>query len=180
MCVRITGNIGSVRPMLVRHLRRSLPGAELIGYDTEFFAHCLTGAETLPERCLDRQNFGDIRELSAALLAGVDAVVHLAAISHDPMGEAVRIRDRGGQCGWQPAAGRCGAGGGRAEFLVRIVMFDPWVRRGRAAAGRRSGQSADRHARSKVSTKRGLHDMNQGGMTITRLPPACASPPPAP
>ena len=40
----------------------------------------------LPERLLDQQVFGDIRELPPKLLDGVDAVVHLSAVSNDPMG----------------------------------------------------------------------------------------------
>lgn len=85
--ILITGNMGYVGPGVVRHLRQTFPTAELIGYDTGYFAHCLTGVTRLPESRLDRQVFGDVRELPAALLAGVDAVVHLAAISNDPMGQ---------------------------------------------------------------------------------------------
>ena len=80
--------MGYVGPGVVQHLRRTFPGAELIGYDLGFFAQCLTGVERLPESRLDRQVFGDVRQVPAELLAGVDAVVHLAAISNDPMGNA--------------------------------------------------------------------------------------------
>ncbi len=86
--ILITGNMGYVGPGVVRHLRQAFPEAELIGYDTGFFAHCLTGATRLPESRLDRQVFGDVRALPWSLLTGVDAVVHLAAISNDPMGTA--------------------------------------------------------------------------------------------
>ena len=86
--ILITGNMGYVGPGVVRQLRQTFPSAELIGYDLGYFAHCLTGAPRLPETRLDRQLFGDVRELPAGLLAGVDAVVHLAAISNDPMGTA--------------------------------------------------------------------------------------------
>ena len=85
--ILITGNMGYVGPGVVRHLRHTFPTAELIGYDAGYFAHCLTGPLRLPEAYLDRQEFGDVRTLPAALLAGVDAVVHLAAISNDPMGQ---------------------------------------------------------------------------------------------
>jgi nucleoside-diphosphate-sugar epimerase len=85
--ILITGNMGYVGPGVVQHLRRQFPQAELIGYDTGFFAHCLTGATRLPESRLDRQLFGDVRELPAEVLQGVDAIVHLAAISNDPMGQ---------------------------------------------------------------------------------------------
>ena len=79
--------MGYVGPGVVRYLRQEYPQAELIGFDTGFFAHCLTGATRLPELCLDRQIFGDVRELPAELLQGIDVVVNLAAISNDPMGQ---------------------------------------------------------------------------------------------
>lgn len=85
--ILITGNMGYVGPGVVQHLRRQFPQAELIGYDMGFFAHCLTGAPRLPESRLNRQIFGDVRQLPADLLRGVDAVVHLSAISNDPMGQ---------------------------------------------------------------------------------------------
>ncbi|WP_400191542.1 NAD-dependent epimerase/dehydratase family protein [Hymenobacter sp. B81] len=83
--ILITGNMGYVGPGVVRQLRQAFPQAELIGYDLGYFAHCLTGAGALPETHLNRQLFGDLRELPADLFAGVDVVVNLAAISNDPM-----------------------------------------------------------------------------------------------
>jgi nucleoside-diphosphate-sugar epimerase len=87
MRVLIIGNLGYVGPALVRFLRANEPGVDLIGYDTGFFGHSLTGALTLPETLLSRQYLGDVREFPESLLDGIDAVVHLAAISNDPMGK---------------------------------------------------------------------------------------------
>lgn len=84
--ILITGNMGYVGPGVVRQLRQAFPDAELIGYDLGLFAHCLTGSGRLPESYLNQQVFGDVRALPPQLLAGVDAVVSLAAISNDPMG----------------------------------------------------------------------------------------------
>jgi len=86
MNILVTGNMGYVGPLVLRRLRESHPGAELIGYDAGYFAHCLTGSSRFPESRSDVQYFGDIRKLSQDLLRGVDAVVHLCAISNDPMG----------------------------------------------------------------------------------------------
>jgi len=41
----------------------------------------------LPKTFLDRRHFGDIRDFPPTLLDGVDAVIHPAAISNDPMGK---------------------------------------------------------------------------------------------
>jgi nucleoside-diphosphate-sugar epimerase len=86
MKIVIVGNMGYVGPVLVRHLRCTRPHADLTGYDAGFFAHCLIGNAPLPECSLDRQVFGDVRAIPPGLLDGVDAVVNLAAISNDPMG----------------------------------------------------------------------------------------------
>lgn len=87
MKILITGNMGYIGPRLLEQLRASIPGGELIGIDTGYFAHCLTGAPVFPETRLDRQYFADLRKLPEGLFDGVDAVVHLAAISNDPMGD---------------------------------------------------------------------------------------------
>ena len=68
-------------------MRKTHPEAFLAGIDTGYFAHCLTGVTTFPEDRLDVQYFADLRKLPDDLFKGVDAVVHLAAISNDPMGD---------------------------------------------------------------------------------------------
>jgi nucleoside-diphosphate-sugar epimerase len=52
-----------------------------------YFANCLTDAIVLPECRVDLQYFGDVRSIADDVLEGIDAVVHLAAISNDPMGK---------------------------------------------------------------------------------------------
>src|SRR5437660_1964479 len=86
MKILITGNAGYIGPSVLRRLRQSYPQATLIGLDKGFFAHCLTNADILPECRADIQYFSDVRRFRPETLMGVDAVVHLAAISNDPMG----------------------------------------------------------------------------------------------
>ena len=86
MKILITGNMGYIGPCVVKQLRSSYPDATLIGLDIGYFANCLTNAKIFPECKVDQQYFADVRDLPAKLLEGVDAVVHLAAISNDPMG----------------------------------------------------------------------------------------------
>ncbi len=86
MKVLVTGNMGYVGPLVMRRLREAHPSAELVGYDMGYFAHCLTGTTRFPESRADLQYFGDIRHVPDSVLRGVDAVVHLCAISNDPMG----------------------------------------------------------------------------------------------
>jgi nucleoside-diphosphate-sugar epimerase len=86
--ILVTGNLGYVGPAVVGQLRKSYPDAFLAGLDAGYFAHCLTGCSAVPERDLDCQYFGDVRAVPSSLLDGTDAVVHLAAISNDPIGNA--------------------------------------------------------------------------------------------
>ncbi|SDZ79773.1 NAD-dependent epimerase/dehydratase family protein [Microbulbifer marinus] len=86
MKILITGNLGYIGPTLTRHLRKVKPDATLVGLDQGFFAHCLSGPQKLPETRLDQQWFADVRRIQPHHLQGFDAVVHLAAISNDPMG----------------------------------------------------------------------------------------------
>ena len=86
MKILIVGNLGYVGPSVVNQLRNSYPDAELIGFDIGYFAHCLTNAKIQPEVKLNAQFFGDIRSFPEKLLNNVDAVIDLAAISNDPIG----------------------------------------------------------------------------------------------
>ncbi len=87
MKIVITGNLGYVGPIVVQHLRRVWPDAELIGIDIGYFAHNLTGTVALPERNLTQQLYADVRDDLSHVVEGADAVVALAAISNDPMGK---------------------------------------------------------------------------------------------
>ena len=87
MKILITGNCGYIGPSVLRRLRQSYPQATLVGLDKGYFAHCLTNADVLPECRADVQHFADVRRFPSELLRGVDAVIHLAAISNDPMGK---------------------------------------------------------------------------------------------
>jgi nucleoside-diphosphate-sugar epimerase len=86
MKILVTGNMGYVGPCVIRQLRSSYPRATIHGLDTGFFAHCLASNDILPECRVDLQYFEDVRSVREVRLEGIDAIVHLAAISNDPMG----------------------------------------------------------------------------------------------
>lgn len=86
MKILITGNMGYIGPCVVQRLRTSYPEAKIIGLDTGFFANCLTNSEILPECRVNMQYFEDVRKVSIDLLKDIDAIIHLAAVSNDPMG----------------------------------------------------------------------------------------------
>lgn len=86
MRVLVIGNMGYVGPVAIGEMRSRWPHATLIGLDTGYFAHCLTTAGTFPELLLDEQIFADVRRFGAGSLPPCDAVVYLAALSNDVLG----------------------------------------------------------------------------------------------
>lgn len=169
MRVLIAGNLGYIGPVLTRHLRAAWPDAELIGFDVGYFAHCLTGASSLPEAGLNSQHFGDIRSFPTSLLKGVDAVVNLAAISNDPMGnqfEAVTL-DINHRSGIALAKAAKAAGVKSFVFASSCSVY------GFAADGARTEESPvdplTAYARSKVATEVDLAPLASPDFRITCL-----------
>ena len=81
MKVLVTGHAGYIGAVLVPQLRDA--GHEVVGLDTDFFAGCdfsegPAGVPTLRT---------DLRDLEVDTLVGFDAVIHLAALSNDPLGD---------------------------------------------------------------------------------------------
>lgn len=87
MKILVVGNMGYVGPLVVEALRRAYVTAEIHGLDTGYFSTCLTGCTEQPETRLDQQWFMDIRDIPRDFLKGYHAVIYLAAVSNDPMGE---------------------------------------------------------------------------------------------
>src|SRR5690606_14719434 len=84
--ILITGNLGYVGPVLVNHLREVWPDSFLAGYDLGYFAAVNTGIMDFADTKLNLQYYGDVRTADPSVFEGIDAVVHLAAISNDPIG----------------------------------------------------------------------------------------------
>jgi nucleoside-diphosphate-sugar epimerase len=89
--ILINGNMGYIGPIVVQHFREKFPNLEIIGFDSGFFAGCLVDPNFFSEHNVDIQYFGDIRRFPVHVLKGVDAVIQLAAISNDPMGNSFEI-----------------------------------------------------------------------------------------
>jgi len=163
----ITGNMGYVGPELVKYLRMRYPTATIDGVDTGFFAHCLTGSG-LPERYLNRQIFADVRDLTPDMLAGYDAVILLAAISNDPMGE--RFKEATFAINQKAAVHTAQAAS--AAGVRNIVFASSCSVYGIADGGPRREHDAlnpmTAYAASKVGTEQELEEMG-GNSTITCL-----------
>ena len=169
MRILITGNMGYVGPVLARFLRAEIPDCKLVGYDSGFFGHCLTNAAVLPEADYERQHFGDVRELPPGLLDGVDAVVHLAAISNDPMGDRFEAATEEIN---QHATLRLAALA-REAAVKSFVFASSCSMYGFAEGGPRRETDPTNpltaYARSKIGSEAGLKTMDCGALTITCL-----------
>ena len=80
MKILLTGHKGYIGAVAVPMLRSA--GHEVVGFDTDLFEGCEfgDGLDNIPEIRKD------IRDLTASDLQGFDAVIHLAALSNDPLG----------------------------------------------------------------------------------------------
>jgi len=81
--VLVTGNLGYVGSVLTPALRAR--GYVVTGYDTGYYAG-FPPLGAMDGTYPDRQIMKDVRDIERADLDGVDAVVHLAALSNDPLG----------------------------------------------------------------------------------------------
>ncbi len=84
--ILIIGNLGYIGPVAVKYLKKQYPNSLISGYDIGFFVQNYTQNGFVGETLLDKQYYGDVRNFDDKILKGFDAVVYLAAISNDPMG----------------------------------------------------------------------------------------------
>jgi nucleoside-diphosphate-sugar epimerase len=167
--ILITGNMGYIGPRVGARLRGSFPQATLVGLDTGYFAHCLTGAEILPETRLDQQIFADVRSVSPEMLRGVEAVVHLAAISNDPMGNTYeRVTE---EINFEASARLAQLA--REAGVSRFVFASSCSMYGFAEGGPRKETDAlnplTAYARSKVATEKALQELAGDDFVVTSL-----------
>ncbi len=81
MKVLVTGHDGYIGSVMVPVLQAA--GHEVVGLDNRLFRECGFGVPAPPVPALDL----DLREVQIDDLQGFDAVVHLAGISNDPVGD---------------------------------------------------------------------------------------------
>jgi len=81
MKVLVTGNLGYIGTVLVPILLDK--NHEVTGYDSGFFQDC--AISSVPDNF--RQISKDIRDVTVEDFSGIEAVIHLAGLSNDPLGE---------------------------------------------------------------------------------------------
>ncbi|NQU95496.1 MAG: NAD(P)-dependent oxidoreductase [Candidatus Omnitrophica bacterium] len=82
--VLITGNTGYIGTVMAKHFKEA--SYNVVGLDNDLYREnslFSSGDEAKPQK----QIIKDIRQVTANDLEGVDAVIHLAGLSNDPLGE---------------------------------------------------------------------------------------------
>lgn len=179
MRILVTGNMGYVGSVVVATMKEMLPGAAVAGYDSGFFAGCLVDPSMFPERLLEKQWFGDVRRFDGAILRGVDAVVHLAAVSNDPMGKAFEQVTWDVNCGATLEIARRARenGVGRFVFASSCSLYGAGGTEARTEESPVAPLTA--YARSKVGAEEGLRELADGNFRVTclRFATACGASP---
>lgn len=135
MRVLVTGHLGYIGTILVPMLLQR--GAEVIGLDSDLFEEC-----TFVGMITEAPNIGkDIRDVTRADVEGIDAIIHLAGLSNDPLGDyrpelteeinyraAVRLATLAKEAGvtrflFASSCSNYGAGG--HDFLTEDGAFNP-------------------------------------------------------
>jgi nucleoside-diphosphate-sugar epimerase len=81
MRILVTGHKGYIGSAMTPYLRAA--GHDVVGMDTEFFGDCVFGPDGDTTPSIRK----DIRDVTVEDLRGFDAVVHLAALANDPLGD---------------------------------------------------------------------------------------------
>lgn len=81
MKVLVTGHRGYIGTILTPMLLAA--GHDVVGYDSDLFERCTLASHRIP---VVPTLLKDIRDVEVSDLQGVDAVLHLAALSNDPLG----------------------------------------------------------------------------------------------
>jgi nucleoside-diphosphate-sugar epimerase len=170
MNILITGNLGYIGPIVSKHLKNTDRSTFITGLDNAFFAHCLTAPSFSPEAYVDVQYKMDVRHVDSGFLRQFDAVVHLAAVSNDPMGHKFeKVTDEINHIASVQLAEKAAAAGVRAFVFASSCSIY-----GFADGGPRKETDSlnplTAYAKSKVATEKGLEALSSNtDMTITAL-----------
>jgi len=117
--ILITGNNGYIGSVMAPWLQGQ--GYDVVGLDTEYFGACTLGPDPAEVPTIRK----DLREVTAADLLGFDAVIHLAALSNDPIGNlnAAWTREINGEATIRLAQLAKQAGIPRFLFSSSCIMY---------------------------------------------------------
>jgi nucleoside-diphosphate-sugar epimerase len=152
--ILVTGHHGYIGSVTTRVLVEA--GHQVVGLDTFYYRGCDFGDDVVRVPVLDI----DVRDVSAAVLTTFDAIVHLAALSNDPLGDL--------NSSWTYAVNLDGtvslARAARAAGVERFVFASSCSMYGASTAGDLLSEDAPlspltAYAESKVRAEEALHEL---------------------
>jgi len=168
MKVFVTSHRGYIGAHLVGLLKEA--GHRVVGCDLGLFGGC--GWEPVPEA--DREIVSDVRSLTARDLEGFDCVIHLAAISNDPMGdldpEITRAVNARGSIGLARVAKTAGV----PRFLFSSSCSIYGQAEGRPLAEEDALNPVSVYAESKIAAEEGIAPIADGDFSPVYLRNATA------
>jgi nucleoside-diphosphate-sugar epimerase len=164
MRVLVTGHHGYVGSVLAPLLAQA--GHDVAGLDTFFYRGCDFGE---PRSWPDEQDI-DIRDVERRHLEGFDAIVHLAALSNDPLGDLSPRLTHDINLEGTLAVARAA----REAGVARFVFASSCSMYGAAASGDLLDESAELrpltpYAESKVAAEEALHELADKGFCVVSM-----------
>jgi nucleoside-diphosphate-sugar epimerase len=170
MRILLTGNQGYIGTVASAEFARA--GFEVVGLDTGYYADGVLGH--IGDSGVVRQIAVDVRDVHPEHLQGIDAVVHLAALSNDPTGELIPglTEDINTRATVRLAELARSAGVQRFVFASSCSIYGSSDKQALTEDDPMNPQTA--YAKSKVDTEDALRRMADAGFSPTYMRNATA------